>query len=54
MDLLTQMVKSKSQAQLLANSRPTTPAPVINTKISANSNTSRRNTKKGVKRTTSV
>ncbi|CAF0898305.1 unnamed protein product [Rotaria sordida] len=62
MDLLTQMVKSKSQAQLLANSRPTTPAPTINTKISANSrisrqtndNTIRRNTRKGVKRTTSV
>lgn len=62
MDLLTQMVKSKSQAQLLANSRPTTPAPTINTKISANAhisrqtndNTIRRNTRKGVKRTTSV
>jgi hypothetical protein len=50
MDLLTEMVKSKSQAQLLANSRPTTPAP----KISSNSNISRRNTRKGVKRTTSV
>lgn len=70
MDLLTQMVKSKSQAQLLANSRPTTPAPIINTKISANSHISRqdndhttrqnndhatrRSTRKGVKRTTSV
>jgi hypothetical protein len=48
MDLLTQMVKSKSQAQLVANSRPPTPAPIIQTKIS------RRNTQKGVKRTTSV
>ena len=27
LELLTQMVKSKSQAQLLANSRPSTPAP---------------------------
>jgi hypothetical protein len=62
MDLLAQMVKSKSQAQLLSNSRPATPAPTINTKISVNShisrpnhdNTTRRNTKKGVKRTTSV
>jgi hypothetical protein len=54
MDLLTQMVKSKSQAQLLANSRPATPAPIINTKNSANSHISRRNIKKGVKRTTSV
>ncbi|CAF1182652.1 unnamed protein product [Adineta steineri] len=62
MDLLTQMVKSKSQAQLLANSRPTTPAPLINSKITTithisrpdNDNTMRRNSKKGVKRTTSV
>ena len=58
LNLLTQMVKSKSQAQLLTHSRPTTPAP----KIAANSrlprqttdNTVRRNTKKGFKRTTSV
>ncbi len=54
MDLLTQMVKSKSQAQLVANSRPTTPAPVINPKPSANAHLSRRNKPKGVKRTTSV
>lgn len=62
MDLLTQMVKSKSQAQLLANSRPTTPAPIINPKTSAIANTSgqnndhrtRRNTRRGIKRTTSV
>ncbi|CAF2133815.1 unnamed protein product [Rotaria magnacalcarata] len=43
MDLLAQMVKSKSQAQLLANSRPATPAPTINTKISVNSHVSRHN-----------
>ena len=54
MDLLTQMVKSKSQAQLIANSRPATPAPVTNPKVTANSHISRRNTPKGVKRTTSV
>ena len=63
MDLLTQMVKSKSQAQLLANSRPTTPAPPVSTgKVLPNShtsrqitdNTTRRSTRKGVKRTTSV
>jgi hypothetical protein len=54
MDLLTQMVKSKSQAQSLANSRPTTPAPIINTKISSNLHISRRNTPKSFKRTTSV
>ncbi len=63
MDLLTQMVKSKSQAQILANSRPTTPAPPISIgKVLPNShtsrqltdNTTRRSTRKGVKRTTSV
>ena len=54
MDLLTQMVKSKSQAQLLANSRPVTPGPIINSEISPNSHVSRRNPPKGVKRTTSV
>ncbi|UJR16426.1 hypothetical protein I4U23_003328 [Adineta vaga] len=63
MHLLTQMVKSKSQAQLLANSRPTTPAPMLNAKISmmsqsttrsTNDNPIRRNTRRGVKRTTSV
>jgi hypothetical protein len=54
MDLLTQMVKSKSQAHLIANSRPTTPGPLLNSKISANSHISRRNPPKGVKRTTSV
>jgi hypothetical protein len=48
LNLLTQMVKSRSQAHLLTNSRPTTPAPIINTKIS------RRHIRKGVKRTTSV
>ncbi|UJR30049.1 hypothetical protein I4U23_017594 [Adineta vaga] len=60
MDLLTKMVKSKSQAHL---SRPTTPAPTIPTiKIVPNSSThrqladqsTRRSTHKGVKRTTSV
>jgi hypothetical protein len=54
MDLLTQMVKSKSQAQIVANSRPTTPAPILNSKNSSNSHVSRRNLPKGVKRTTSV
>ncbi|CAF1514506.1 unnamed protein product [Rotaria sp. Silwood1] len=63
MDLLTQMVKSKSQAQLLANSRPTTPAPPVKTiKVLSKSHTNRqitsniakRNIRKGVKRTTSV
>jgi hypothetical protein len=64
MDLLTQMVKSKSQAQLLANSRPTTPAPALaNIKTISNSHThrpiadnttKRRGTRKGIKRTTSV
>ena len=40
MDLLTQMVKSKSQAQLLAISRPTTPAPTTtNAKAVSNSHT---------------
>lgn len=53
MDLLTQMVKSKSQAQL-ANSRPTTPAPTLPTKSCASSHVSRRNAQKAVKRTTSV
>jgi hypothetical protein len=60
-DLLTQMVKSKSQAHLLSISRPTTPA-LTNNKILPNShthrqiadNTTRRSTRKGVKRTTSV
>ena len=60
MNLLSQMVKSKSQMQILANSRSTTPAPI--TKFLANShthrqisdNTIRRSTRKGVKRTTSV
>jgi hypothetical protein len=62
MDLLTQMVKSKSQAHLLNNSRPTTPASMINTKITVNSHLSRHNndnatrrySKKGFQRTTSV
>lgn len=62
MDLLTQMVKSKSQGQSLANSRPTTPATVPAVKSLPNSHpqrpaadkTSRRSTRKGVKRTTSV
>jgi uncharacterized membrane protein len=63
LDLLTQMVKSKSQAQILANSRPTTPAPTLtNIKVIPNSHThrqpvdhtTRRGTRKGVKRTTSV
>ncbi len=64
MDLLTQMVKSKSQAQSLANSRPTTPAPTItNVKVLPNShithrkitdNTTNQSTRKGIKRTTSV
>jgi hypothetical protein len=68
MDLLTQMVKSKSQAQLLANSRPTTPAPrpppiITNTKVVPNSHTHQpiidnpttgRSIKKPIKRTTSV
>jgi len=63
MDLLTQMVKSKSQAQLLSNSRPTTPASIItNAKALPNShthrqiidNTTRLSTRKSVKRTTSV
>jgi len=62
MDLLTQMVKSKSQAHLLNNSRPTTPASMMNTKITINShlsrhnndNTTRRYSKKGFQRTTSV
>ncbi|CAF2817599.1 unnamed protein product [Rotaria sp. Silwood2] len=63
MDLLTQMVKSKSQAQLLANSRPTTPAPPIRIiKLLPNShpnrqipnNIAKRSIRKGIKRTTSV
>ena len=62
MDLLTQMVKSKSQAQLLANSRPATSTSILNTKTSTNLhisrqnniNTKRQHTRKGVKRTTSV
>lgn len=63
MNLLTQMVKSKSQAQLLAISRPNTPAPTItNTKNIPNShiqrqpadNATRRSIRKCVKRTTSV
>jgi len=53
MDLLAQMVKSKSQAQL-ANSRPTTPAPSLPMKSCVTSHVSRRTTHKGVKRTTSV
>lgn len=63
MDLLAQMVKSKSQAQL-ANSRPTTPAPTVsNNKVLQNSHAnrpmisnhiSRRSTRKFFKRTTSV
>ena len=48
MDLLTRMVKSKSQAHLLTNSRPPTPALITHSK------NSRRNFSKGVKRTTSV
>jgi len=63
MDLLTQMVKSKSQAQSLSNSRPTTPAPIAaNVKVLPNSHTNRQITdnttnqsiRKGFKRTTSV
>ncbi|CAF0716410.1 unnamed protein product [Adineta steineri] len=63
MDLLTKMVKSRSQAHLIANSRPATPATTMsNVKILRNShtqrqiteNTTRRSTRKGVKRTTSV
>ena len=68
MDLLTQMVKSRSQGQSLANSRPTTPAMINAVKSIPNSHppppppppqpttdrTTRRNTRKGVKRTTSV
>jgi hypothetical protein len=64
MDLLTQMVKSKSQAQLLANSRPTTPASTIAnvkqfipnsyTHRQTTDNTTKRSTRKAVKRTTSV
>ena len=63
MDLLREMVKSKSQHQLLGNSRPTTPGPTMtNIKILPNShthrqiadNTTRKNTRKPVKRTTSV
>lgn len=65
LDLLTQMVKSKSQTQLLANSRPTTPAPVATTtyqRPTANTRTSRplashpnrRSNRRGAKRTTSV
>jgi hypothetical protein len=63
MDLLTQMIKSKSQAQFLTNSRPATPAPpVTNIKILPNSYThqqitdkiTRESTRRPVKRTTSV
>ena len=63
MDLLTQMVKSKSQAQLLVNSRPNTPAPIVtNSKNIPNSHTrrqladnaTRRSIRKCAKRTTSV
>lgn len=73
MDLLTHMVKSKSQAQLLANSRPTTPAPITTISVKPVGNnypsppppppptrpihpdsSTRRSTRKGVKRTTSV
>jgi len=63
MDLLTQMVKSRSQAHLLAASRPITPATTMtNMKVLHNShthrqitdNTTRRSARKGVKRTTSV
>lgn len=61
-DLLRQMVKSKSQAQLTGNSRPTTPASTIHTKVmahsqphrSANENPRRRSSRKAIKRTTSV
>ena len=63
MDLLTQMVKSKSQGQSLANSRPATPAMINTIKLIPNSHPpprpttdhiNRRSTRKGVKRTTSV
>ena len=54
MELLTRMVRSKSQAQLAASSRPTTPATLIVAKSSTGSRTSRRNAKKPFKRTTSV
>ncbi|CAF0966722.1 unnamed protein product [Rotaria sordida] len=63
MDLLRQMVKSKSQAHLLANSRPTTPAsPITTIKTLPNSHTHkqittnipRQSVRKSVKRTTSV
>ena len=69
MDLLTHMVKSKSQAQLLANSRPTTPGPTTTISVKPVGNNypspsppppppppapTRRSTRRGVKRTTSV
>lgn len=54
MDILTQMVKSKSQAHLLANSRPTTPGPLVTSKTTSHAHASRRDIPKGVKRTTSV
>ena len=69
MDLFSQMVRSRSQAQLLINSRPTTPAsaapppvPIVNVKVASSSNphrrtadqATRRTIRKGVKRTTSV
>ena len=53
LDLLTRIVKSKSQAHLPNNnSRPSTPAPINNSKMSTHM--TRRNLAKGVKRTTSV
>ena len=62
MDLLVQMVKSKSQAHLLTNSKPATPTSIISTKNSSNmhksrqnnDNSAQRNTRKNTKRTTSV
>ena len=59
MELLSQMVKSRSQAHQLANSRPSTPCPTatLNVKALANSHNhppARRASRKGVKRTTSV
>ena len=65
MELLSQMVQSKSQAHILANSRPSTPGPTmtLNVKALANSHNHRsiidnpphrRASRKGVKRTTSV
>jgi hypothetical protein len=58
MHLLSQMVKSKSQGQYLPHSRPTTPASKSQVNCHPITSTvetkSRRSTRRGVKRTTSV